>query len=135
MKKVLSVVVVLTMLFALLIPVQASALAKPTGVKATTVTYNSISIKWDKTKGADCYYIWYGEKNGKNTNRTKEIAASKTSYKIKHLAPSTNYEIQVEAYKNRSNGKLGSFARSKTITVKTKALNKPIVKTKIKMLK
>ena len=83
--------------------------------RAQKQTKNSVTLKWNKVKGADGYLI-YGNKCGKK-NSYKLIStqkASKTTYTQKKLKKGTYYKYLVVAYKNVGDTKV-SIAASKTI--------------------
>lgn len=89
--------------------------------KASKQTKSSVSLKWNKVKGADGYLI-YGNKSGKK-NAYKLIktitSGKKTSYTQKKLKKGTYYKYIVCAYKNVDDTKV-TLAASKTIHTVTK---------------
>ena len=84
--------------------------------KATKAKKNSITLKWNKVKGASGYQI-YAAKCGKNKKYklVKTIKkASTTSFTYKKLKKGTGYKLIVKAYKN-VDGKEYTVAASKTV--------------------
>lgn len=100
--------------------VTAEAASKPAQVKnlkKTTVTSNSITVKFKKVKNIKGYQIRvYNTKN----KLVKSKTTKKTTYKITGLKASTKYKIKVRAY-TVSNKKNVYGKNSKTLTVKTSA--------------
>lgn len=89
--------------------------AKVTGFKGYAKTKNSISVKWNKQKGASGYRV-YIKKNGKWVN---VATTSNTKCKIKGLKKNTSYQIAVKSYKK--SGKTAVWASSyPVIKYKTK---------------
>lgn len=88
--------------------------------RANKVTKNSVSLKWNRVKGADGYCI-YGNKCG-TKNKYKRIKTlengTKVSYTQKGLKKGTYYKYIVRAYK-KVNGEKVTIAASKTIHVTT----------------
>ena len=84
--------------------------------KAAKVKKNSITVKWNKVKGAGGYQI-YAAKCGKN-NKYKLVKtiekAGTTSFTYKRLKKGTAYKIIVKAYKD-IDGKKYTVAASKTV--------------------
>ena len=90
-----------------------AAPAKVSGLKVTGKSKNSLTLKWDKTAGADGYSIDI-YKNGKWTNIG---TTKKTTVKIPKLSSGTKYKIRVRAYKGSSSKKYGKAA---AVSAKTK---------------
>lgn len=88
--------------------------------RANKVTKNSVSLKWNRVKGADGYCI-YGNKCG-TKNKYKRIKTlengTKVSYTQNGLKKGTYYKYIVRAYK-KVNGEKVTIAASKTIHVTT----------------
>lgn len=83
----------------------------------------SVSIKWDKVKEADGYYIYKKEKNSSKYVRTLAVKNSATSSTIsttlKNLKSGTDYTIKVVPYK-RVNEKFYEDNSSKEINFTTR---------------
>lgn len=75
--------------------------------KASNTKAGTISVKWQKLKGADGYTIFYTtDKNYKKNVKTKDIKnGKKTMADIKKLKKGKSYYIWVMAYKKCSDGK------------------------------
>lgn len=74
--------------------------ARPTQVKKTSSTGNSINVTWDPVLGANLYYVDYGT-NSENLMRTQ---TSNTSITLSDLAPNTKYMVRVYPCRRTSNG-------------------------------
>lgn len=85
-------VIASTMMFAFAAP------AKVATVKVSASTYNTVTLTWSKTSGADGYEIWY-YKNNKTW--TKVNSTTSTSYTVKGLTTGTTYKFRVRAYDER----------------------------------
>lgn len=80
-----------------------------TGLKATTVKADMLSVAWDAFKGATGYQVWIKLPSGwKNCGLTK-----KTEYTFTELDATQEYEISVRAYQTVSGydvyGKYGDY--------------------------
>lgn len=107
--------------------------------RAAKVKKNTITVKWNKVKGADGYQIYAG-KCGKN-NKYKLVKTIKkpstTSFTYKKLKKGTAYKFIVKAYKN-VDGKTYTVAVSKNIhetTIGGKRTNPKSVKVNKKTVK
>ncbi len=83
--------------------------------KQKSAKKNSISISWNKVKGAKSYTV-YGNKCGKKYGYDYLTTVSSTSYTQKKLAKGTYYKYLVTAF----NGSGKSIATSKTLHIATK---------------
>ncbi len=92
----------------------ASALDVPT-VKASK-NASSITLKWNKIKGATGYRIYIYNKESKGYESLATV--SKLNYKINGLAPNTSYKFAVRAYTKTVSGNLWADEYEK-ITVRT----------------
>ncbi|MBO4910098.1 MAG: fibronectin type III domain-containing protein [Lachnospiraceae bacterium] len=88
--------------------------------KESKVTKKSITLKWNKVKGAEGYII-YGNKCAKGNKYLKiaELSAGKKTFTQKKLKKGTYYKYLVVAYKT-VNGKQTVITTSKTIHAATK---------------
>lgn len=100
--------------------VKVEGIANVTGVKATSVTSNAISLYWNKVAGATGYEVY--QLKGKTWVKVYDGAA--TTYKSSQLVWSTTYSYKVRAYRV-SNGVKNYGGYSNTSTVKTKAIANP----------
>lgn len=97
-------------------------LAAPTKVTAQSITYNSMTLKWNKVEGADAYrvYLW-----NYDTEKYESVAYVKgTSAKIKDLDANTICKFKVRTY-DEVNGKLTAQSTSKTFKFKTEKTKLP----------
>lgn len=95
----------------------ASKLAAPKGFKAKSTSKTSVTLTWDKVKGADAYRLFmYNEKNGKF--ETYDTVRS-TTYTVEDLSAGKTYKFQVAAVVKK-NGKYTLQKKSSKLSVKTK---------------
>ena len=82
-------------------------------ISDTSKTKNSITIKWEKVKGATYYKVGYKKSSG-NYKYIDNI--KNTSKKISDLKQGTNYIVKVKACKKvNSKAYCGDFSKEKTI--------------------
>lgn len=133
MKKVLSIILAIMMLFSTSTVAFAhhdthsshsshhsatvSKPAKVTGLKASSIGKNSATIKWSKASGATRYYIF--RYNSSTKKYTSVGNTSSTSYTIKNLKSGTSYKFMVQSCKVY-NGKSywGSYSSLLNVTTK-----------------
>lgn len=93
-----------------------TALPDVGGLRLTSVTKSSFTLKWSAVKGAGGYQVYrYVDSTGK---WKKVKTTSSTSYTLKGLEPGTSYVYRVRAYKkNDSKNNYGGY--SEKITANT----------------
>lgn len=97
MKKALKSVVVLVFCMAVITSTMMFAFAAPgkvSSLKASTITYNSVTLKWSKASSCDGYEIY----QYKSSKWTKIATTTSTSYKVTSLKTGTTYKFRVRAY-------------------------------------
>jgi len=75
-----------------------SAPAAPTGVTTSSISTNSITLKWSSVSGASGYYVYMATPN--DTNYTKVATVTSTSLIKSGLIANTKYWFLVRAYNN-----------------------------------
>ncbi len=91
--------------------------AKVEKLKCKARSESSITLQWNKTKGASGYRVYIYDKNEKKYIRKKTItSASTTSYKVTSLNNATEYKFVVKAYVNIGSTK---YEGSKSDPLKT----------------
>ena len=96
-------------------------LTAPAGLKATTTTFNSVTLSWSSVTGAGGYYVY---RSGMTSN---PIQVSGTTATIVGLEPNTTYTFQVAAY--TTTGKAGPKSSSVSAKTKSVTLAKPATPT------
>ena len=92
--------------------------AKVTGVKVSAKTYDSVTLKYNASKGATKYRVY--QYNSSTKKYTLKVTSTSTTAKVTGLKPSTSYKFAVAAYKTvKSKDYFGS--KSALVTVKTDA--------------
>lgn len=122
MKKTAKLLV--TLLFSLSIltccalPAFAASLGQVKSAKASTVTYNSVTLTWGKVSGASGYEVeQYKGKKWVSVN----AKVTKTSLTVSKLTTGTTYKFRIRAYKNNWLGKKSTFGKySSTVSVTPK---------------
>ena len=100
MKKVISIVIALTILFSIAVPVSAGAVNKVTGVKQTQAGTSYFTIEWDQYSTVTRYKVEYSTSmNGQYTTDTDYAGSSRTVYT--NFAGKTYY-VKVTPYVNGS---------------------------------
>lgn len=66
--------------------------------KATKITKNSVTLKWDKVEDIDGYEISYKKASAGKWQTIEVESANKTSYIVKKLSVGTKYNFRVRAY-------------------------------------
>ena len=90
----------------------APAVGKVTGLKASAVSHNKISLSWKKVSGVSGYQVYRYEKSKKKYVLHKTV--TKNSYKNTGLKDDTQYSYKVRAYKTQDGKKYyGSFSSVK----------------------
>lgn len=69
------------------------------GLKATSATSTSISLKWNKVSDVKGYYVYKYNSANKSWTRIKTVSGTKRSCKITGLKPGKTYKFAVKAYK------------------------------------
>ena len=134
-KSHLAVFLMLALAFTLLIPapVQAASKKKPAKVTVTSVKtsgYDSVTIKWKKSKYATNYRIYWKQSGAKKWKTLATVKSNKTTYTHKsnnkaRLVAGKKYVYTVRAY-NRYGKKWGSYnTRGKTVTIPKKKVVTP----------
>lgn len=126
--KIVLAVIFSIMLTVSMMPMTASAAAKPAqvkGVKAYKVTTSTISLKWSKAKRAKYYCVY--KKIGKKYKKIVTVKGySKTKYTVKKLKANTKYSFKIRAYKKSGKKTLwGKY--SKTYSKTTNKAATPVV--------
>ena len=120
MKKGLSFALALIMVLSIFSAVSfaASAPAKVTGVKVTSVTADSAKVSWKAVSKASGYVIY---KYIKSSNKYVKLATvTGTAKTIKNLKEETKYAVCVSAYKKAS-GKTTIGKKSEIVSFTTKS--------------
>ena len=96
-----------------------SATTKPLAVSKVTAaaTSNSVTLKWDKVKGADDYRVYIYNAETKKYELYKNVTGTKLT--VKNLDGKTKYTFTVRAAKVTADGEV-TLAAAKKISVKTK---------------
>ena len=82
-----------------LFPASSLAISKPTGVKATSSSYNSIKVSWKKVTGASGYYVYQASSKTGKYSLVKTITSGSTlSYTKSSLTSGKAYYYKVKAY-------------------------------------
>ena len=92
---------------------------KVKGLKVSSKTKTSVTLKWNKVSNADGYRIYKYNSSKKKYVEVKTVKASTLKYTIKSLKKNTSYKFAVKAYK-KINGKT-YWSSYTTIKVKTKS--------------
>lgn len=100
------------------IPAFAASLGQVKSAKASTVTYNSVTLTWGKVSGASGYEVeQYKSKKWVSVN----AKVTKTSLTISKLTTGTTYKFRIRAYKNNWLGKKSTYGKySSTVSVTPK---------------
>ena len=115
MKKILAVLLAITLLFSFPIAAQAASVAKVSGVKVTATTTDSVSLKWKKASGAKGYLVYCSTNKTKGFKKVKTIKKGKTvKTTIKKLDASKTYYFKVRAYRGKTKGKFSKVVKAKT---------------------
>ncbi len=97
MKKVISIVVALTILLSIALPVSAGALDKISGLKQTGASSNSVEVSWNRYTGADKYKVEYSDSaNGTYKDETNyNTDGTEAIYSLFH---GTTYYVRVTPF-------------------------------------
>lgn len=96
---------------------------KTTGLKATKTTTTTVTLSWDKMKGASGYVVYKYYPSTKTYKKLKTVTG--TTLTVKDRKSGTKYYYAVKAYTNSETGKIyGSY--SKVLTTSTKP-SKPTI--------
>lgn len=103
--------------------VYAAKLKAPV-MKSVTATTNTVTVKWEKYKGAKGYVIYRKKSSGKYKKIATLKGNSKTSYTDKKLSAKTKYTYKIKIYKTVSGKTVYSeFSKVKAVTTKAKKSN------------
>lgn len=87
----------------------------PVGLKATSRTDSSLTVKWDAVNGADGYQVYLYDSETNVYTYVKTTLS--TAAKVENLSDATEYTIAVRAYKNFSDKKIVSaFSKTENFT-------------------
>ncbi len=104
MKKLHKILTTFVFCLILALALSATALAadvgRVTGVKASAVSGNSVTITWNPISAADGYRIQFREGSGEDYTEWKTLTDTlqSTSYTVKNLKVGTTYSFRVNAY-------------------------------------
>ena len=120
MKKILSMILVLTMVFATTASADAATHpAKVKNVYAAKITTKSISLKWKKASHAKYYQVFMITKTYKSHGKTKYKykkvkSTKKTNCTIRKLKAGKTYKFRIRAVNKKKKGKLSNIKKVKT---------------------
>lgn len=99
MKKLLSIVIALTILLSIALPVSAGAVTKVEGVKQTGASNSTFEVSWNEYYGATKYKLeWCNTPNGSYTVDSQYITSYKDTVYNRYAA--TTYYVKVTPYVN-----------------------------------
>lgn len=101
------------------IKTKTPAPGKTTGLKKSSVTATTISIKWTKVSGASGYYVYKYNESTKKWTKVKTVKGL-TSAKISNLKANSSYKFKVIAYKSYGSV-VYTGPGSSVVTIKTAA--------------
>lgn len=87
--------------------------AAPTGLAATLVSANVVSVKWNRSVRAEYYRVWL-KVSGVDTEMVSVATPADRNFTIESLPPNAMVEIAVSAINNG-----GESAKSEIVTVQT----------------
>lgn len=92
-----------------------------TGIKASSITSNSLELTWNKVKGATDYYVYRYDATAKKW--VKLDSAKSNSYKATKLSAGTSHVFAVKAYRtvNDEDVLSKSFTEYNTVTIPSKS--------------
>lgn len=97
MKKILAIIIAVTILFSIALPVSAGAAAKVAGVKQSDASSTSISVSWSRYTNATKYKVEYADTaNGPYKEDTSYNTDGSES--IYSLFPGSTYYIRITPY-------------------------------------
>ena len=115
-----SAFLVLTMVFPGEVALAASAPGNVARFSMTGCSASTVSLSWNKVKGASGYRIRrYDSKSKKWKTVLTATKGSAIKGTVKKLSPATTYKLQIHAYKKAGKKTLYS-KKAKTLTVATK---------------
>lgn len=124
MKKLLKTFISIMLCVCMVLPnaayVSAATLGQVKRLKASKTTATTITLKWDKVKGAESYQVYRYNTSSKSWTKIK--TTSKTSYKVASLSTATVYQFKVRAKKGSQTGKYSSVLTVATDPDKVKDL-------------
>lgn len=106
-----------------------TTLARPTKLKAETVSYNSIKLTWAAAKGAKEYQIYQSLKKDSGYKLIGTTAS--TSYTSKKLKTNTMYYYKIRAKAGEATSKYSSRTKAKTYITAPESLKAVVKSTKI----
>lgn len=95
----------------------SSSIPAVKNVASTSVSANSVSLKWDSVSGAKGYQVEYSTDGGVNWVQNEVFGT--TSITVNNLSPSTVYKFKVRAFTYSGNVRTYSTTYSGWITVTT----------------
>lgn len=94
-------------------PEQPKPLPAPASFKASAASYQSIRLKWEKSAGADGYYIYRCQRPTGKYKKIKTLKASASSCQDTGLKVNTTYQYKIRAWKKETGTLLlGSLSRA-----------------------
>ena len=118
-KIIVTLMFIITVMTIAFVPASAATVpAKVTGLKASSITYNSAKLSWSKAKNTNKYYV---EVYNASTKKWKVLTNLKgTSYNVTKLTTGTTYKYRVRGYRtvNRKYGKYSVVLSVKPMPVK-----------------
>lgn len=130
MKKLLSIVLAFIVLITAVSSCSyafaaSKALSQPTGVKVTSVSSTSVTLKWNKVKNANRYQVLYS--TSQSFKNQKLVSTTKQTVTIKKLSSNKTYYFKVRATaKSKKSSKY-----SKAVSAKTKKKYKTTIENRI----
>ncbi len=86
--------------------------SKPSYLKKTDSTTNSITLNWSKVPGANCYVVEYRRSNASNGTKYSRKVVTSTKVTLSKLSKDTKYNVYV--YPARRTGSKGYVAESRS---------------------
>ncbi|MBR3148792.1 MAG: fibronectin type III domain-containing protein [Eubacterium sp.] len=131
MKKLLSIVLSITILLSITagvgIAAEASGVGKVSNLTVSSTAAKSVSLKWKTVQKATGYQVYYSTSKNKDFKKAKTIKkGSVVTAKVAKLKSNKTYYFKVRAVKGKATGKF-----SNVISAKTKKSTEQIVKGKL----
>ena len=93
-------------------PEVPDSLPAPGAFEAAAASYRSIRLRWEKTAGADGYYIYRYQPAAGKYKRIQTLKASASSYTDTGLKVNTTYKYRIRAWKEGKETLLGRLSRT-----------------------